>query len=32
MSDTFWENLDKDLEDPEFSQVFEETLKELNNE
>jgi hypothetical protein len=32
MSDTFWEDLNKDLEDPEFCQVFEEILKELNNE
>lgn len=31
MSDTFWEDLDKDLEDPEFRQVFEETLKELED-
>lgn len=31
MSDTFWEDLNKDLEDPEFRQVFEETLKELKS-
>lgn len=29
MSDAFWDDLAKDLEDFEFRQVFEETLEKL---